>query len=261
MAPISVLKKTFGDQAVGQAETLIGRAKLAKSPAEKYAREICAEIGLADPNNHIIMGPTKELSRILQKAASQCAGDVQSITDICRLAIVCDDIKTLDKARKLFFSKNNAEFHDRLQERSGIRFHSAPKDYLSVPKRSGYMAIYLRMEADIGQGRKIPFELQITHRGLWNHYYPQTHRLYESIRTEIEAVETKGGSIPRDLSQTAQDVMDQILSLHREGAEQHGVMPLVRCGSFPEHGKVIPPRADGKEIDIPPPANLNLDIG
>jgi ppGpp synthetase/RelA/SpoT-type nucleotidyltranferase len=237
---------------------LIGQAQVARSPAERYAREVCREIGLDDPANHIVMGPTKELGRILEKAASQCSGNIRDVTDICRLTIVCDDAKTLAKARKLFFEGRSSDFHDRMEERSGVVFRSQPKDYMTAPKRWGYMALYLRMQADLGQGRAIPFELQITHRGLWHHCYPETHRLYESIRGDIEAVEAKGRRIPEDLSKEAQGVLAQILDIHRSGAESYGLMPLVR-GKFPQLSKAAP-RTDGQEIDILPPADLDLTL-
>lgn len=215
-------------------------------------------MGITDPENHVVTGPTKELSRILEKAASQCGGNVRGVTDICRLTIVCDDPKTLARARQLFFEGRGADFHDRMEERSGVRFHTAPKDYISQPKRWGYMALYLRMKADTGHGRSLPFELQITHRGMWNHAYPASHKLYESIRKEIEAVEAEGGSIPKGLSDNAKDVLCKILDLHREGALQYGMMPLVKS-PFPELKKAAP-RKDGKEIDILPPTGTYLSL-
>ncbi|MCD8562957.1 MAG: hypothetical protein LRY54_02670 [Alphaproteobacteria bacterium] len=259
MASSGSLKDQFGDQAVNQAETLIGRAKIARSSAEKYARQICTEIGLADPENHIIMGPTKDLSRILAKAATQCAGNIQNVTDICRLTIVCDDVKSLDKARKLFLESKNSGFHDHMAERSGVSFHSRPRDHLTTPKRWGYMALHLRMEADLGQGRTVPFELQITHRGMWHHCYKETHRLYESIREEIETVEAQGGSIPEQLSEGAQDILEQILTIHRKGAEQYGLTKLVQ-GEFPKLSKAARPQPDtsAANVNLPPPAGLDL---
>lgn len=257
-APVSVLRNVFGDGAVDQAEMLIGQARAAKSPAERYARAVCRKIGLDDPANHIIMGPTKELSRILQKAASQYYGNVRDVNDICRLTIVCDDIKTLVEARKLFFEGRGSEFHDHMKERSGVVFRADPKDYLTVPKRWGYMALYLRMQADLGHGRTTAFELQITHRGMWHHCYPETHRLYESIREEIEALEAKGRRIPEDLSEEAQSVLEQILAIHRCGAQAYGLMPLTG-GKFPQLRKASP-RTDGKEIDILPPDHFELTL-
>jgi len=251
MAPIELLQR-WGRSTVDEAEHLRGHAQLARSNAHKYAADLCRELGIDDPQNHIVMGPTKDLKRILEKAASQCGGRVRDITDICRLTIVCDDPRTLAKARKLFFEGRGRDFHDDMAERSGVTFHTEPKDYISQPKRWGYMAIYLRMQADLGGGRTLPFELQITHRGMYNHAYPQTHKLYESIREEMEIVEAKGGRVPDDLSDHAKDVLSEILDIHRDGAKQYGLLPLV-SGAFPQLNK-SKPRTDGQEVDILPPA-------
>ena len=166
MARVSTIEKQWGGHLGNRADTLIKRSQRTRTSAVKIAHIMCDLIDIDYYNTQTcLVGPTKTRGRILEKAVTDYSGHVESISDGCRLMLLFDDAKTIDKiSRNIISKKNKAPFDERLK---GTNFHVMDtKDMVTTPKKWGYMGYLLKFEPEKKLNLYTPFEVQITHRGV-----------------------------------------------------------------------------------------------
>ncbi|MFN3699897.1 MAG: hypothetical protein ACK4VI_00070 [Alphaproteobacteria bacterium] len=216
------------------------QSQMVQTPAYKYARAFCSEVLGIDETDHfaiedrIYMAEPKSEASINRKARDNYGGDSTRITDGARLTIFTRSPKELKEAMKVFGSNmRQHNFNKDIQRRSGYTHHHDPRDFITNPKRWGYMALYLTIEYD-----GTPFEVQIYPESM-KATYDKTHKLYEAVRGSLENWEQKskhsGKPVPIDSVLTAGEieVVKEILELHKIAAKEAGLLPMVKT-KFPE---------------------------
>jgi len=192
-----------------------------RTPAFKYAAAILKEIGVADTaaNRHIIMAALKEDKSIERKATSQYNGKRHLVDDGCRLMILLDTPKQMQRALQIFgVNARNHGFNAKMREHGkGYRHHKPPRDYMTYPKRWGWLGIQLKMATTVGKGQEGKFEVQIIMRGM-KPAYDQTHALYENVRTALETWERSNQNIHEVLTPEQIQMVQNILDIHRNAA-------------------------------------------
>lgn len=247
-------------QPMERAKTRAGRANHTRTLAKQIAEAFCKTIGL-DFNEDVFIGPTKTIERILQKAKTQHGGNIESVSDGCRLMIVFNDAALVEEItdmlhlaleRRRRSGNHRNEFEQALNRND---FDIEFKDYFKKPKRWGYMGFVLKISPKGGK-KHIPFEIQITHRTLFEKYYPSTHTLYESIRENIEHYESAGTPL-KNWDKFTRDKLSIMLQLHRDGATESGVENYI--GKILDIDDLSDP--DESEQDITPVEYEGIGLG
>ncbi len=184
------------------------------------------DIDYYDPSSCLI-GPIKTRGRILEKAHNDYNGHIETISDGCRMMLLFDDARTIGKIHKSIIPGKNSSIFQRALQQTNFNFLQQPKDMITTPKKWGYMGFMMKFAPQKHQDTYTPFEIQITHRGLQENYYPLTHDLYESRRVLIEQYEQD--QVPfEDWDEDTQNTVQNMLDLHREGAIRYGIAPYVK---------------------------------
>ncbi|MFP4313437.1 MAG: hypothetical protein ACLFR0_03825 [Alphaproteobacteria bacterium] len=232
---MSKRKNSFIDAAKGKGpspQQIIKDSEQLRTPAYKYARAICERVfkldDLSEIEDRIYMAEPKSYESISRKARDNYQGDRTKITDGARLTVFTKDAQELENALKIFnpVHYRNHSFHKDMQRRSGYTFHNDPKDFVTNPKRWGYMALYAVMDYD---GKS--FEVQIYPHSM-KKTYNRTHELYEAVRGSLEKWEQSGKAIDEILTAGELDIVKEILELHKQAAQEAGILDLV--DRFPE---------------------------
>tara|TARA_B100000780_G_scaffold277345_1_gene247821 strand:+ start:6878 stop:7690 length:813 start_codon:yes stop_codon:yes gene_type:complete len=203
------------------------------TPAYKYARAICEKVlnihDLAEIDERIYMAAPKSKDSINRKARNNYNGDRTRIKDGARLTLFTKSADETEKIIKTFtggYTQN--KFIKDMQRRSDYRFHEEPKDFISSPKRWGYMATYLVLEH-----KQTTFEIQI-YPECMKPVYDITHKLYDSVRGSLEKWEQSGKNIDDVLSKDELNILQEMLDLHKSAAKEAGILKLVN--RFPKLG-------------------------
>lgn len=253
-------KDRFSDVNRGPSpEQIFNASQMASSPAYRYARMVCSEVLGIDStikgniSSRIKMGKPKAVDSIVRKVTSEYEGDTTKVKDGARLTIYTQTPKEMEKALKVFAGKiENQDFNIDMRKR-GYKFDAekAPKDYITTPKRSGFMALYINMK--VGDAT---FEVQIYPESMKD-TYKQTHALYEQLRLSGNldrwqkaydretAAGNKEPAITDYLTSGEIRLYQKILDMHEESAKNAGLMKFVK--KFPT-------------IDCPPPVMDEPDI-
>lgn len=238
--------------------TIWNKSQQVQSAAYKYAREVCTDVlglpkcNITDLENRIYVAEPKSPHSIARKLRDNYNGDSTRIKDGARLTVFTQTPKELEAAIAAFSKNglNNNRFHRHMQSRSGYTFREDPKDYVTKPKRWGYIALYCVVDHG-----GIPFEVQIFPENM-KPIYDQTHQLYAEVRPALEKWEQAnkksddGKNVPiRDfLSADEIKIVQQILDMHYQGVKEAGILHLI-AGEFPSIDD-LPPLVH--EPDIPP---------
>lgn len=240
-------------------EHIFNRSQMVQSDAYKYARFVCADVlGLdgtvkGEISGRIKQADPKSLDSIRRKARDNYDGDTTRIKDGARLTIFTETPEEMEKVLKTFGDKFKARSFNKDMQGRGYTFRENPHDFVTNPKRWGYMAVYMNIEHD-----GTTFEVQIYPRSM-KEAYTKTHELYELARESgnLERWEqacnktlAKGGKMPNMddfMTQGEIFLLQETLDLHREAAQKAGLMKFV--DSFPVLGS-LPSMV--KEPDIAP---------
>jgi hypothetical protein len=230
-------------------EQLYKEAQMAGTSVHTYARFVCKDImGINRNNRNIIKGAIEErimhaapksVESMRRKARDNYDNDTSRIKDGARLTIFTDHTnpKEMDAILGAFGDNfRNHPFNKDMQEK-GYSFVER-NDYITNPKRWGYMAMYMVLEVD---GTK--FEVQI-YPECMKETYDKTHQLYEMAR-ESGNLERWENACKKALAQGERQppmsehmtygeiaLMQEILHLHKTAAEKAGLMKYVN--KFPE---------------------------
>ncbi len=228
MTRVTTIEKQWGSHLSERADSLIKRSHRTRTSAAKIARIMCELIDVDYHNTQTcLVGPIKTKERILEKAATDYSGNIESISDGCRLMLLFDDARTIERIRRNLISGKNKSPLEKLLKGTNFHIMGSPKDMISSPKKWGYMGYMLKFEPEKKLNLYTSFEVQITHRGLKDNYFPITHDLYESKRVVIENYENDNVPI-EEWDEDTRAVVQQMLDLHREGAQRYGLMPYVK---------------------------------
>jgi hypothetical protein len=214
-------------------EQIHKQSQKVQTPAYKYARAFCIDVLGIDQTDHysveerIYVAQPKSKDSIHRKARNNYDGDSTRITDGARLTIFTKTPEELKEAMKVFGSNmRQHNFNKDMQRRSGYAHYHDPRDFITSPKRWGYMALYLTVVKD-----NIPFEVQIYPESM-KATYDQTHILYEAVRGSLEKWEQSGKPIDAVLTAGEIEIVKEILTLHKKAAKEAGLLSMVR--KFPE---------------------------
>lgn len=245
------------------APDLHSASQMVSSPAYRYARAFCKEVLDLDEtikgniSSRIKLGKPKSVESIIRKAETEYNGDTTKIKDGARLTIYTHSPKEMEKALRVFAGRiENQDFNIEMRS-MGYKFdhEKPPKDYITNPKRSGYMALYTNMK--VGNAT---FEVQIYPESM-RETYKKTHALYEELRLSGNldrwqkaydrdtAAGKKEPVITDFLTPGEVRLYQKILDMHRIAAEEAGLMKFVK--KFPT-------------LDCPPPVmdepNIEPDV-
>lgn len=217
---------------IAQLGKRMGHAEHAQSSARKYAERLCEELGL-NADKSIIDADLKDPVRVLQKAITQYNGDLSRVDDTTRMRIEFDDPKMIPFIQRQFSKRRNC-FQRMVEATKSTRSISLTKkkDFFESPRRSNYAGMILKLATKTGRGTKLKFEVQISHKGMEKDVYPETHRLYEGIRAEIEHFEAQGITIDQAIRKKlflpeTIETYEEIIRLHQEGLKRYGLMPYI----------------------------------
>jgi len=246
---MSKYKGKFEESSSGKGpspEHIRNAAQKVATPAYKYARAICEKVlgieDLTEIDERIYIAEPKSKASINRKARDNYDGDRTRIKDGARLTLFTKSQEETEEILKTFgrnLSQN--KFNKDMQRRSGYRFHEQPKDFITTPKRWGYMASYLVLEH-----KGTTFEIQIYPKSM-KETYDRTHKLYESVRGSLEEWEKSELCIDEVLTPGELGVLQEMLNLHEQAAEDAGILDLV--DRFP---KLADLPSLVKELDIAP---------
>jgi len=217
-------------------ETLIKIAQQTSHYAESYAMSLAAELKIpaGTRRERINMGPIKKPDAADRKTISQYDGDRRKLDDMCRLQLLTNGPKEMERILRIFGSSGmvSNNFHKNMFSRSGYQHLEAPRDYISKAKRWGWMGVQLKVKTPLNKGKTGKFEVQIFDQGMKD-AYDKTHGLYEEIRTSLETWEASNKELHKVLTAQEFKVAQEILRTHRDAAEKCGLINL--CTSpFPE---------------------------
>jgi hypothetical protein len=239
---MSAQRNTNVDQFMKQAEQT-------RTPLIKAARIFCTTLkrgghSLIDPQNSIHMGPLKERERIKEKSG----GDVSTIHDGCRLNITFDDPKIIPHISAHLADTENGPYAKALRKLGwSVKYVG---DFHLKPKRWGWVGHRVVLVPD-RTDKYTNGEIILTQAGMQSDYYPQSHKLYETIRARVEAYD-KDGTPMNDWDPDVLDTLFTMQDLHREGVHRFGLTPFI--GRFAEltSPERDDPRDDIKPIDFEP---------
>lgn len=196
------------------------QAEMARTPTRTHTKQIAKELGLSGTKLRlqVIMGNIKETEAILRKAISQYGGDLNRVDDICRLMIEVDDAKQLQKAEQMFCTPHKSQFEKNTAKKGKYAHVKTPKNYVSEPKRWGWIGIQLKMKAKLSNGQWAKFEVQIVPKCM-KEAYKKTHKLYEQIRTSLEKWEDSRKDIHEVLTPEEIAIAQEILDTHEQAAK------------------------------------------
>ncbi len=246
-------RKNFTDAAAGDEPVKRGKTSLKiyleshqlRSPALRYAGAIIREIlGITEPaeiERRINLAAPKSLASLRRKISHDYNGDSSKVKDSTRLTIYTFTDKELEALMTNYGAKRDTKpFNKKMQEHGkGYSLRQDQKDYITNPKRWGYMALYLTIEYE---GK--PFEVQI-YPAAMREAYKKTHELYEQVRASVETWQQSGLNIHKVLKPDEIDIMREILRIHNEAA--------LACGLL-KHAKSFP------VLEDPPPPEDEVDI-
>ena len=160
------------------ADMAVRNSEQARSTLHKFADLWCKNSkAKLDPDNAVVMGPTKSKDRFIEKAVARYNGDVFQVSDGCRNRILIDDPSQVKMMKAVI---NSPQFVENCESK-GIKITSV-EDLFEKPTATGYRALVVKTEIDLGKGRSQLAETVIMPRG-WTEEYETTHVYLEQIRT------------------------------------------------------------------------------
>lgn len=159
------------------AEIVVKNSEQARSTLHKFADLWCKNSkAKLDPDNAVVMGPTKTKDRIIEKAVARYDGDVFQVSDGCRNRILIDDPA---QVKMMKAAVHSPQFISNCASK-GIKITSV-EDLFEKPTATGYRALVVKTEIDLGKGRSQLAETVVMPRG-WVEDYETTHAYLEQIR-------------------------------------------------------------------------------
>lgn len=249
-------------------EQIFKESQMVGSNANRFARAICKdvlginrkEIIKGQIQDRIIHADPKSIDSIRRKVRDNYDNDSTKLKDGARLTIFTESPDEMAEILSTFGDQfRNKTFNKDMQSK-GYSFVER-KDFISNPKRWGYMAMYMVMEVN-----NTKFEVQIYPRSM-KATYDKTHGLYDLVRESgnLERWEnackkalSMGDDMPPMLdymSYAEIALLKEILELHKKGATEAGLMRFV--DKFPEMDD-LPPMVVENDIapypqDVPHP--------
>lgn len=218
MCNIRKLAEVYG-RAVAEA---IGRGEQVRSKAHKYAQAVCDELSL-DSKMAVTIGPIKAPDRIIEKAEARYKGDISKVGDVARLQILVDSPEQAKDAIRLFFPGRSSPFHKTMEDK-GIKLVKA-EDNFTHPKETGWIGLNIKLEADLGKGRKQQFEVQIIPSQLVD-VYDTTHGYLQNIRSLKDGAKRQNRILSLNENRQIDQYKAMSLALHKEPLQEFGYAAL-----------------------------------
>lgn len=220
--PFDTLKKN-GERAIKNGE-------LSRSPLQKFSYALCNEAGLC-PEDSVIMGPIKDLKRILQKAVARYDGDVSQVSDVVRDMVALDHIEEVKAIKDI---ASNAKFRE-AQESKGVKI-LAVEDYFEHPtETTGWRGLVIKLEVDLGKGRTQKAELQAVPRDMIPDY-EATHAYLERARDIIDLRRAQGLDVTAHERLSINEDRNTAKKMHLSGAMRTGFIRLETPKQYHENG-------------------------
>lgn len=214
------------------AETVLRNSQQARSTHLKFSDALCKETALKAENT-VIMGPPKEKSRLIEKAVARYEGDIFQVSDATRSRILIDSPKEIKLLKDVL---NSPDFKKQCVERN-VTILSV-EDLFEKPTETGWRAVVVKTEIDIGKGRTQKAETVIMPRG-WIDEYDTTHTYLTNIRSLKDRAKAQNRDLSHDEKQVVVKYTDMAQKIHTEIAMRDGYMPLLQNRYERPHLKLV----------------------
>ena len=221
-------------QQTNKIEALLRHAQLARSDLERYANALCEELGY-NGHTHVKMGEIKALDRIFEKASKPGnEGRVENLNDICRARLLIESPEDIETLRSMMIpGRNNHDFNKTWDGR-GVKLVEF-EDYFAAPSSTGFRAINMTLEIDLGKGRSHYVELQVAHWFMQD-TLDRTHELKKKIREIEETAAAEDRELYEDEREVVRSYKDQARELHEQDADRLDLRRLETATSGPQEG-------------------------
>lgn len=206
------------DQLSKKADQATKNAGLARSPLQKFSYALCNESDVA-PDSSVIMGETKSVSRIIEKAVARYNGDVSKVDDVCRDMILIDDQEQLRDLRSII---SNTSFRDTWEDK-GVRVEKIDDMFTHPHADTGWRGMVLKVEVDLGKGRMQSAEIQIIPRAMHD-IYQKTHVYLEQIRELKDNAKALNVNLSEHEKTVIAEHQAEARRMHYEGARDTGFL-------------------------------------
>lgn len=159
------------------------KAEMVRSPAESFALDIVRQVDL-DPNLCFERGPTKDVTRIFEKAEGRSNGKVDAVRDVARGQIFFNTPEDFLIIRGLFsqFDSKPSDFV-RAWAKKDIQILEFEDNY-AKPKPHGFMGAKIVIK--VGKGIDETYELQFAHKDM-----RLTNQVSHAIYIEIRKIKDR----------------------------------------------------------------------
>jgi hypothetical protein len=201
-----------------KADQATKNAGLARSPLQKFSYALCNESSIT-PEDSVVMGNTKSVERIIEKAIARYDGDVSKVPDVARDMVLVD---SMDQVHAILNTTSRNYFRNTWMDK-GVTINSIEDKFTKPHPVTGWRGIVVQLEIDLGKGRSQTAELQVIPRGMQD-LYDKTHMYLEQIR------QLKDNALARhiNLSDYDQNLVlkhqEEARRIHYEGARDTGFL-------------------------------------
>ncbi len=219
---IIVANKTLGDLE-HDADIVLRNARMGRATLQKFSLALAKEVG-RDPDTDFIQGPDKDRDRLIQKAVARYNGDVRQVSDPVR------DMVTLATPQEVAYAKATlgGKGFRADQEEKGVKI-LAVEDFMEKGKASGWRGLVVKLEVDVGKGRKTRAELQMIPKDMLS-AYAKTHPIQEESRHWEDMARAEGRALTRHESSTVEKHRFEARRIHSEAFRNSPFRVLDKTG-------------------------------
>jgi hypothetical protein len=201
-----------------KADQATKNAGLARSPLQKFSYALCNESSIT-PEDSVVMGDTKSLERIIEKAIARYNGDVSKVPDVARDMVLVD---SMDQVHAILNTTSRNYFRNTWMDK-GVTINSIEDKFSKPHPVTGWRGIVVQLEIDLGKGRTQTAELQVIPRAMRD-LYNQTHMYLEHIRQMQDRAQAFNINLSDHDKSTIEGHKIEARRIHYEGARDTGFL-------------------------------------